>query len=142
MLQLSAERSIMSTAKELFIECFNKINNVVEYKDSWANGTGYLDNAVKDKSFSFNEFGYAKAESPAGRKIIIIRTVKGNVVLFERYTGPESSVIVGNMPRSIKQLFQLSGSIPYEKVYQVLGDPDSPTVVPNIGLAIDEFMFG
>ena len=131
----------MSTAKETFTSAFNQITNSVPYNELWANGTGYLNNAVNDKSITFDEDGYAKSESTAGRKIVFIKTIKGNVVLFERYTDPASSVIVGNMPRSIEQLFQLSGSIPSEKVYQVLGEPNHSTVVPNIGLAIDAFMF-
>jgi hypothetical protein len=130
----------MATAKELLVGVFNKIENLVEYNSKWENGTGYLDHAVNDTSIVFDEDGYAKAVSPAGRKIVIVKTIKGNAVVFERYTDSESSVVVSNIPHRVAELFQMSGSLSSDQVRMLVGDPAYKTIHLNIGKAIEQFM--
>lgn len=130
----------MATAKETLVSVFNKIENLVKYNPKWENGTGYLDHAVTDTSIVFDEDGYAKAVSVQGRKIVIVKTIKGNVVVFERYTDPESSVVVSNMPHRVAELFQMSGSLSNDQVRMLLGDPTYKTIHLNIGKAINQFM--
>lgn len=130
----------MATAKETLVSVFNKIENLVKYNPKWENGTGYLDNAMRDVNIEFDEDGYAKAVSTAGRKIVIVKTCKGNAVVFERYTDPESSVVVSNMPSAIEQLFGMNGSLSGEQLKLILGNPEYACVQPNIGRALDVFM--
>lgn len=128
-----------TTAKEVLVSVFNNITNTVEYSTKWENGTGYLDGVVRDTTIVFDDNGYAKSTTTKGRRMVIVKTVKGNIVIFERYTDPHSTVVVSNMPGSIGTLFQLDGSLSAEKVRHILGDPVYPSICPNLGVAIDEF---
>ena len=104
-----------------FNEAFNRINNAVEFNSEWKNGTGYFDNAVHDKSIVES----CKTVDDKGRKMIIIPTTVGNVVVFERYTNGSSSVVVSNAPLAIEKLaigLDLSGSLGEDALTFYLGD--------------------
>lgn len=61
----------------------------IEFNRNWANGTGYFDHAVRGEHapvLKAGEIVCAKAPLPDNRKILIIGTPCGNVVLFRRYT--------------------------------------------------------
>ena len=77
----------------------------IPFMSTWANGTGYFDNAVKGKNAPVIEAGtIVKSVDNFGRKIIIIGTRVGNVVIFERYTDPASTIVVSNEPKAINAI--------------------------------------
>ena len=117
-----------------FEKQYNGIDKTVEFKTSWANGTGYMDNAVHDKEI--NEI--SKSIDTHGRRMILIPTLLGNVVIFERYTN--SDVIVSNEPLAIKKLvagLDVNTSLGEQELEFYLG---TEWGVPHIGERLEEFM--
>jgi hypothetical protein len=90
-------------AKQTLNAIYNVINEEVTYNPEWENGTGYLDYAVINAGINVGLV--AKSITAQGRKILMIGTRSGTVVCFERYTDPESSVVVFNMPREVERLY-------------------------------------
>jgi len=69
----------LQRAFELALE---NITAVVPFDPTWANGTGYFDGAVDGLKLSIGEV--VKSTCPTGRRLIIVGTVLGNVIVFER----------------------------------------------------------
>ena len=82
-----------------FTAAYDRISTEVVFNPSWKNGTGYLDNAVHDLQIT----EICKTVDNANRKVIIIPTPVGNVVLFERFTNGDRGIIVSNAPRAIER---------------------------------------
>ena len=117
-----------------FEKAFNGIGKTVEFKTSWANGTGYLDNAVHDKEI--NEI--SKSVDPHGRRIIVIPTMVGNVVVFERFTNGD--IIVSNAPRALEAFaygIDLGSSLGPDALDFYLGNEWG---VPHIGERLEDFL--
>lgn len=94
--------------KSTFEKAFNDIENVIPFDIKWANGTGYFNGAVTaDLGLKPGEVAKSVATAPDNRRIIIIGTCAGNVVLFERYTPNEKAgenlVVVSNAPRGFNK---------------------------------------
>lgn len=94
--------------KSTFEKAFNDIENVIPFDIKWANGTGYFNGAVTaDLGLKPGEVGKSVAGGEDKRRMIIIGTCAGNVVLFERYTPNEKAgenlVVVSNAPRGFHQ---------------------------------------
>lgn len=97
---------------EVFNTAFNTLSStgsVIPFNPAWANGTGYFDHAVDGKHAPTLAPGQiaasTQAEGPGqGRRLILIGTGFGNVVLFTRYSG-STGPIVYNIPRDIEILF-------------------------------------
>jgi hypothetical protein len=70
----------------------NTILPVIEYSPEWANGTGYLDNAVKVSIEVPSKFWDDKNRFG----IIIPLGERDNLVVFERYSNGEDDIIVYN----------------------------------------------
>jgi hypothetical protein len=90
--------------KSTFEKAFNDIENVIPFDIKWANGTGYFNGAVTaDLGLKPGEVGKSVAGGEDRRRMIIIGTCAGNVVVFERYTPTENTkenlVVVSNAPR-------------------------------------------
>lgn len=78
----------------------------------WSNGTGYLDHAVSGEFAPDLQAGEViTSKGPHGRRIVMIGSVHGNIVLFERYDQP-ASPIVWNAPtafqRELEEAFPMS----------------------------------
>lgn len=70
----------------IFAAQFSK-TKAVPFNPKWSNGTGYFDYAVLGKEAPLLEAGDTVcSEDPKGRKIIIIGTLLGNAVIFQRYS--------------------------------------------------------
>jgi hypothetical protein len=79
----------------VFNEIYNSnVAQTVEFQDSWNNGTGYMDGAVKAPL----KPGVYKAHTGQvnDRRLVIIRTRKNTVVMFDRYTAAEDNRVVCN----------------------------------------------
>ena len=125
----------MSETNYLFNEVFGKTTTEVEYDAAWENGTGYLNYAVRGRSAPLLQEGdVVKSVDPdCGRKILIIGTRLGNVVVFERYVNlsEEDMVYVVNAPAELKD-FVRPGRVEYEYMLLVLGNGLNPAR-DNIG---------
>lgn len=126
----------MSETVQLFNEVFDKVATEVEYDAAWENGTGYLDHAVSGEHAPILPDGMiAKTVDPAGRKILIVPTRLGNVVLFERYTNKgEDAVYVVNRPEELKKFIPAS-RVTYDTMNIILGDGMNPAH-DNLGSAL------
>jgi hypothetical protein len=122
----------MLNANEIFSAHFNKIARELPFDSAWNNGTGYFD-ALVTADIADLEVG-EMAKSYTGdvnrRRIIIMKTVLGNVVVFDRYTDNatlEYPVFTQNSPRAIEraQLVK-SGQINGGQMEALLGDADYP----------------
>jgi hypothetical protein len=98
----------MLNANEIFSAHFNKIARELPFDSAWNNGTGYFD-ALVTADIADLEVG-EMAKSYTGdvnrRRIIIMKTVLGNVVVFDRYTDNatlEYPVFTQNSPRAIER---------------------------------------
>lgn len=70
----------------IFAAQFSK-TKAVPFNPKWSNGTGYFDYAVLGQEAPLLEAGdVVCSEDPKGRKLIIIGTPLGNVVIFQRYS--------------------------------------------------------
>lgn len=108
----------------IFNAAFNRINYAIEFNPSWKNGTGYLDGAVTEEITAT-----CKSIDDHGRKVILIPTGIGNIVLFERYKGGESGVIVCNCPRTVKVILPgLIAQISDEVLEDILGSEYEPDI--------------
>jgi hypothetical protein len=110
-------------AKQIIASVFAQASiQAIAYNTAWENGTGYFDKAVKGQVAPVLEIGQmVKSESTGGRKIVMVGTQLGNVVVFERYTDVESDVVVGNMPRCIEQIAEAHGALSADKIAYLLG---------------------
>lgn len=112
----------MSDCTYYFNKVFNKITAEIEYNDGWANGTGYLDFAVSGKNApELYDGQIVKSVDIIGRKIIIIGTRLGNVIVFERYANKgEDAVYVVNRPADY-QNFIPSAKVEADTMVMLLG---------------------
>lgn len=103
--------------------------DILPFNPLWSNGTGYFDNAVDGRHAPALAEGRVvtsvqTTENGTGRRLIMIGTCYGNVVLFDRYNG-EGSVIVYNVPQALEQLFMgsmCSGAQSEDQLLTLLGN--------------------
>lgn len=123
----------------VFYSCLEKITESVPFDSSWSNGTGYYDGAVKAPVP--NSKWVWSYDPVTKRFIVLIGTKFGTVVLFERYShGSKAPVIVTNTPRKGYTIWQLAGlnsQLGERVLTHVLGDPEFPTIAPNIGMTVE-----
>lgn len=111
---------------------FDLVKQEVKFDLNWVNDEGYLDMAVSGP--------YApKLENPAkctdvdNRKIIMVPSPLGNLVVFERYNNDNK--IVTNVPREVQHLagpVELYGVLTHQAVSFLLGDERSPDLGTRI----------
>ncbi len=92
-------------------------NQAVPFNTRWANSTGYMDNAVHDKTLIERQKQQGKpiafaSTDPFGRKMILVFSDQGNITFFQRY-GSGSSVLVSNETQSLR-CSAISSAIPAE----------------------------
>jgi hypothetical protein len=83
--------------EKLHARCENKI----DFKSEWENGTGYLDGAVHMQLKGADGTVYASVDDHQ-RKIILVKTCFGNVVVFQRYKDGAHGAVVGNVPSELR----------------------------------------
>lgn len=125
-----------NTVGTIFTERYEEVTTEIDFDPKWANGTGYYDYAVEAVELKPGEM--AKSfDAGTGRRIILIGTRFGSVVVFDRYTNQgEGGVYVTNEPANfvIKQ-FVPSGSIGEHSMYVLLG---SWGIETNLGYTIEK----
>lgn len=119
----------------VFNAAFIRLENSIPFNPAWKNSTGYLDNAVHDKSIEVA----STTIDDIGRKVIIVPTPVGNVVVFERHSNGSSPVVVSNAPLAIEKLafgLDLGSSLGGDALAFYLGNEWG---TPHIGDRLDEF---
>lgn len=125
----------------VFTRAFDAITDELPYNPKWSNGTGYHDYAVNG--------GYAptlrpgqivKSRSPGNRRLILIGTRLGNVVIFDRYKdqeGRDDVIFVYNATNLFKagRWTEPSGPISEEVMATLLGEWGE--VAENIGWRLE-----
>lgn len=123
----------------VFYSCLEKIPESVSFDPSWSNGTGYYDNATK-APVPVSKWVWCH-DSITNRHLILIGSRFGTIVIFERYThGSKTPVIVCNVPRKGYVVWQTAGmnsQLGDRVLSHVLGDPEFPTIAPNIGGTVE-----
>jgi hypothetical protein len=114
---------VISTPKTAFHKAIEGVETI-EFDMNWKNGTGYLDHAVKGEHAPILKPGQVvQSVDDYGRKIGIVGTSVGNVVVFDRFVDPENSVVVTNGPSKLEQLIGLSdGSLYKRDIDLIFGD--------------------
>ncbi len=129
----------MNVSGRVFYSCLAKIQGQVPFDPAWANGTGYYDSACK-LMLPVGTWGWSH-DIATNRYIILIGTRFGAVAVFERYRhGSKAPVIVCNVPRKGYTIWQTAGlnsQLGERVLTHVLGDPEFPTIAPNIGMTIE-----
>ena len=92
--------SIMTTTNivdKIFTEAFEAAASI-DFNPEWANGTGYYDTAVYEP---LEIAEVRKTITDNDRRMLLIGTRFGTVVVFDRYSGPDHRVFVSNTPRNV-----------------------------------------
>lgn len=122
----------------IFESAFNDVEvEEIEYDQNWGNATGYFDYAT-EVSLSPGEI--RKTQDETNRRLILIGTRFGTVVVFDRFSGQTNGgVYVSNIPGNnelISALVPLSAIAPLGMI-NILGARDH--ITDNIGVKIEKF---
>lgn len=93
----------------LFSTAFEKAV-CIEFKEEFNNGTGYFDKLTE---YPVPAGEIRKTEDPYGRRILLLGTILGTVVIFDRYSGQKDKdkiVLVYNAPISTTLNLILGGT--------------------------------
>ena len=103
----------MNNVAKVFEKVLSKVTQVVVFDPKWKNTTGYLDGLVK-ADLGLEPGQMAKSVDDFGRQVIIVGTIYGNAVVFERYSptdGERSAIFVSNLPENLRRFFGGVGGI-------------------------------
>lgn len=131
-------------AESVFSKAFNhETTKKVEFNPEWNNGTGYFD-ALKqeDLGLAVGELAAIWTGNTNRRRIIVVGTMFGNVVVFDRFTDNDkidAPVWVIHTPHILQSTGMLKeGSQSGDDLYALVGDPEYRTIAPNIGTRLAE----
>lgn len=116
-MNVSTQTPVLSS----FDKAFKNTSTVIEYSKEWANGTGYYNGAVRGKAAPVLKSGdRVKCVSDNGRRMVIIGTKLGNVVVFDRYS-ERADIQVCNLPAHVEFIFGLAGRLTDDQIDFALG---------------------
>jgi len=116
----------------------------VPFNPVWNNGTGYFNGAVKGEAapkLAVGEVACSMTLSDEPRKLIIIGTPVGNVVVFQRYSNRDDIYTV-NTTSTFTSLFSglMSNPLTPDHMSFMVGDPEYASIAPNVGQHIVEMV--
>lgn len=97
----------------------------ITFNPEWSNGTGYFDGAV-----TASIEAPSKSSDQHGRKIFIIPTLVGNVIVFQRYAGDED-VFASNKPSCLNGVIP-SGAWKSDNIWSFVADAGIASIVAGI----------
>jgi hypothetical protein len=128
----------MSNIYERFINLFNK-SAVISYNDEWLDVFNNFSKAMNGKHSPSLHIGEMKlAIDKEHRRILIIGTSVGNIVIFELGGNENKHTLIANIPRSIVIMLQIENSMINEKDLILLTGDDRN--ITNFGLRFMRFM--
>jgi hypothetical protein len=93
---------------KVFNEQFDKIQKTIDFKEDFKNNTGYLNGVVEFAEVPEGEI--VKMVDDFGRRCILIGTLFGTTVVFQRYADSEDRYVC-NLPRELERFgFHLTGN--------------------------------
>ena len=109
-----------SHTETIFARTFERAQRI-PYDQKWENHKGYFSNAVIGEAAPVIEHGEVVSSiSETGRRIIIIGTRFGNVVIFDRYANNEVGIFVSNATMFVRMTFGFpSGVIDTQTMYNM-----------------------
>lgn len=120
----------------VFTERFEQITKEVPFSDKWNNGTGYYDHACELVNLKPGELAKSYDQNTS-RRIILIGTRFGTVVLFDRYSKQtDGGTYVTNAPTNwVLKQFMSNSAVGEAEAYRLLGSwkPEN-----NLGYTIEE----
>lgn len=133
---LTKEQIFEAAANEThrtFLSRFYEIADEFEVVAEDSNGTGYYDGLVL-RSLRKPVGSILRAITPGAnnRRMLVVVTPVGNVVIFERFTGGDKGVLVSNVPLTLRHMLN-DGSVKLDMLNVALGGEYG---TPNIGLAL------
>lgn len=101
----------MNEVNDVFSRAFNSCTKEIPFKKDWSNGTGYFDFAVYGEHAPKLANGeLVRSISPGGRRLLIVGTRLGNLVVFDRFAeqaagqkGDHNAVFVRNTTSIINE---------------------------------------
>ena len=129
----------MNYCEQLFTSAVAR-SEQLEYNPKWANGTGYFNHAVSGEHAPILEPGTMKwFVDENGRTAIVVGTIFGNVVVFERRK-VAYQVYVLNVPNDIKDIVpQSSGALTEDTMVYMVGTECNPNVGQRINSLFEAF---
>ena len=112
--------------QEIFSTVYNSDQvKAIEFNEAWSNGTGYFDNAVYGDDAPIVKSGtIVKSVTPGNRRILIVGTLLGNVVVFDRYADNAQGVFVYNTTSAVERACMIRNkSLDEEDLINILGAP-------------------
>ena len=121
-----------------FLEAIKDFKEI-PFNPKWANGTGYLDFAVKGPEAPKLQNGeVVRSKDNKDRNIGIVGTRVGNVVVFERFSNGQNGVVVSNNPYTVAKLVDITnGAFNIRDIELVFG---CKSYLKNIGERIEEIL--
>lgn len=125
------------TALDFLINFSTNVEEIT-FKPEWANGTGYFDHVVKGEHAPSLTAGETKTcVDGFGRRLVLVGTAVGNVVVFQRFKPGDTGVVTFNAPMSLEQLLGFNGSLNTDQVEMITGDQGG---YPNVGRRLDALL--
>lgn len=125
----------MSLQGKIFTEAYNTIKQTIRYNSDWMDNEGYFPGAITAVKLDIGRL--AKSVDDVGRRIILIGTRFGTVVVFDRYTEQvEDGVWVSSRPNS-RVIYELmsKGPIGISEMITIMGSWGN--IGDNIGNVIE-----
>lgn len=123
-----------NAADQLFTQAYDKAYDI-DFQSNWANGTGYFDHAVSGDRAPKVSYGvFARSKDEYGRRILILGTRLGNVVIFDRY-GDDRGIFTFNADMMLLRGFKICHTaLTEEAMCDLVGDGK---IVDNIGQRLE-----
>jgi len=102
----------------VFMMLWRRADTDIAFDPQWENGTGYFDHACSMVELKRGET--ARSQDEAGRKILLIGTSGGTIVIFKRYSNENNLALVSNSPKRSLVDLQVSSPVKLDDVYQVV----------------------
>lgn len=116
--------------KELAVTIFEKTFAAaaeIQFDPAWRNATGYMDNVAKAENIKqFPEGEMFKCRDTFGRRVIIVGTYFGPVVVFDRFSGEDNAIFVYNAPREfdVTDIVSTKGALDLQAMQEMFGHRD------------------
>lgn len=95
----------MSATHKSFVRDWENCENEMPYNHDWDNGTGYMDGLTTAKlDLPAGAMVRMRTSMPNNRRVLVIVTQMGNVVIFERYSGGEKGVLVMQSTQTVENI--------------------------------------
>ena len=120
--------------RNFFVDRFNEIKHEIAYNPKWCSDDGYFERVCYIPEFMVLAESF-KTVDQDNRKIIIVPSLFGNVVVFQRYS--DSDLVTSCVPPRIRELarpIEVCGCLDTTAQQFLLGDKDFPDIGNRIRL--------